>query len=213
MSNVTQFTCKNLCVPEKRNREDDEAQELSCEAACSVYIPKDRHTTSFRRQPICASRSHRIGGHMWRLETLFTHKNWREKGVATAHLGRLMQLIKKRDPHAIALFFEIPSRFEKKLPLSKLIARSRIARFFENSGAQAWPGKLLIAYEGYVGDKLYNQEIMWIPICGAPSEKNIDSFLHYLLFHYSGISSEHSLYKIVMNQKFPTQLPTILTQE
>ena len=213
MSNETLIKTEDLCVREKRNRFRDEMGMLYCEAGCLPYIRKDTHASRLSGKTVASSSSHYIGDRLWRLDNMVTHRDWRGKGIATAHIQRLLQKIKEKQKTAIALFFEIESRLEKNLTEQERQSRNAVARFFENCGARAWPGKLLVPNGNLAGDTIFNMELMWIPIGRHPTQAEIRRILHYILCEYTELSSRHSLYRQVVCQQFKGRLPTKLASE
>lgn len=210
MTTATALVARDTCVLARRNTFDDEMAELLADAAAETFIPTDEHNTTVDGTVVCTSQSHEALDHIWRLAHIQTVDGWRSRGIGEAHLKRLFEKIKKKDPEAIGLFFEIESRRETGLTPERLAVRKRRAAFYERLGAQVWDGIILVPTGGHPGAHLHQMEVMWIAFNGKPAHEHIMTFIHYVLTQVGDIYPTEPLYHQVMSQNFGDKIPTVM---
>lgn len=203
---------QHVCVSAERNEFNDEMAEWMADAAGGACIQTDRHETRIDGQVVCSSESHGLADKLWRLDSLETNAAMRSRGIGAAHVTRLLEMIREEEPTAVALFFEIRSRKEAGLSAAEREVRERRGRFYERLGAVAWAGVALVPCSLFggvpqPGAELAQMELMWIPLKGTPTARDIEVALRFLLLDVGNLDYEHPLLGQVLSQQFPDGIP------
>lgn len=201
-----------LCVRTPRDSFEDEMQELMASAMLTTCILTDVDTTKVEGAVVCTTHSHKISNRLWRLAEMKTEPKWRSKGIGAAHLKALVEKLKSSRKRAVGLFFEIPSRSEAGIKAKELAVRQRRARFYERLGAVTFPGVVLIPRSRFggppdTGAELVQVELMWIPLNGTVTDKDVSDVLRYLVTAVGDTPEGHSLIEQVVTQNFGDKLP------